>query len=47
MYAYLAGKIFISSRERERKRGSGKNENENNTVSCECGMLDAKRNVKG
>lgn len=45
MYAYLAGKIFILSR--ERKRGSGKNENENNTVSCECGMLDAKRNVKG
>lgn len=42
MYAYLAGKIFISSRERE--RGSGKNENENNTVSC--GMLDAPRETK-
>lgn len=44
MYAYLAGKIFISSRERERKRASGKNENENNTVSC--GMLDAPRETK-
>lgn len=42
MYAYLAGKIFISSRERE--RGNGKNENENNTVSC--GMLDAPRETK-
>lgn len=34
---------FLFHRERE----SGKNENENNTVSCEYGMLDAKRNVKG
>lgn len=46
MYAYLAGKIFISSRERERE-GVEKMKTKIIPFLAACSMLHAKRNVKG
>lgn len=50
MYAYLAGKIFISSRERERER-EGVEKMKMKIIpflaNAACSMLHAKRNVKG